>query len=244
MTYGSDRFVAGAMSSTTLWTYDFRQPKSYYHTTALECGHQYPFPKANQPFIKAPPADPSRGRNLCSPVRNQRCRYHELSRQLYHRPNAMYMLTSSLPTHLAASRISNLVKASDISPNFYIGITGAVIEANLGPNLTAQYEPNFGFPDYVAHSQPDTAIGRGMYTTSPVTPSMMEVGDGLRNPRNERNVLMPTVHSHDREIQKFPVEVPSRLTKKHRLDESFQLFEDFAQEKEGFDFLFHRLGLD
>ncbi|KAB5583033.1 hypothetical protein GE09DRAFT_947631 [Coniochaeta sp. 2T2.1] len=252
MTYGADRFVAGSMDASLISTFDFRMPKSYYHTTALECGSQYPYPQVYQPFIKRPPPDPTRGRDRCAPFprnnnNNFRCRYHELSRQIYHRPNAMYMLSSSLPDHLGASRVSNLVKASDISSNYYVGITGAVVEVNLGSNLsTTAHEPNFGFPDYDAAKQPPNfgQIGHGGYATCPVTPSVMEIGDGLRNPRNvDHNVRMPGVHSHDRKVANFPVEVPARLTEKHRLDESFQLYEDYWQEKEGFDMLFHRLGV-
>jgi hypothetical protein len=123
-------------------------------------------------------------------------------------------------------RVTSLAKASDISPNFYIGITGALIEANLGPISTQEFDQDLGFPDYTA----DKSQTNG-YASQTLTATMMEVGDGLRSIRNTDNILMPRVHSRHRTETSLDA-VDPMLRKKHRLDESFQKIADFGQEVE------------
>jgi hypothetical protein len=233
LTYGADRFVAGDHSSSMIKIFDFRWPKPYHHTAALPCGTQYPFRFVEQRFTR-PPTDTTEGRACCDHLRGLRCRWHELSRDIYYRPNTLYMLANSLPPSMRGSRVSSLAKASDVSPNFYLGITGAVVECTLGAiENPLDIDPHLGFPDFQGSKRPPP----GGYLSQPLSATMMELGDGLRAVGNDANIVMPMVHSRtrgfgrdDERDRQLLRSVPAALRKKHRLDESFQRSADFSQD--------------
>lgn len=143
LTYGTERFVAGAGNSgATIKIFDFRWPKPYSHTSALPCLGRQPFPKPHQPFAKAPNTSPT-GRARCDHLLGLECHWHSLSKHLYYRPNATIFLPRGVPGHEhdrnnqhGFTRTWSLAKASDTSPNFYLGVSGGVIEANLQPTPT------------------------------------------------------------------------------------------------------------
>lgn len=211
------------MQSSMIKIFDFRWPKQYYHTTGLQCGPQFPYRFVEQRFVSSP-SDTTNGRACCDHVRGEPCRWHHLSRDIYHRPNALCMFSQSLPSSFRGARVNSLAKASDLSPNFYIGVTGGVIEANLGGiNNPEQIDPHLSFPDYRApNPRPGSDSGPGSasqpppppsstttpssttavsppycppYLSRPVRATMMEVGDGLRDVSNTANIRMPMVHS-------------------------------------------------
>ncbi|KAH8903456.1 hypothetical protein BR93DRAFT_884875 [Coniochaeta sp. PMI_546] len=228
MTYGADRFIGGDMLGAMFKIFDFRWPKTYYHTSGLTCGSEYPFRAVEQRFIK-PPIDKTLGRACCDHLRGLRCRWHELSREVYYRPNALFMLSQSVPDYLRSRgsvHVTSLAKSSDISPNFYVGIPGGVIEANLGPINTADFDKHLGFPDFAAY-WPHT----GAYVSLPMPVTMMEVGDGLRVVGNTNNIVMPMVHTRLRTETSLSA-VDPMLRKRHRLDESFQKLSDFGEGPE------------
>ena len=226
------------MSAAMIKIFDLRFPKPYHHTTGLPCGPQHPFRFVEQRFVPPPP-DPSLGRPRCDHhiAGHHRCRWHELSRDIFYRPNALYMLGQSLPPPLRrGSRVISLAKASggDVAPNFYVGITGAVIECNLGAiDSPDEIDPHLGFPDYEASSLSSSS---GSYVSQHLSATMMEVGDGLRYVGNDANIVMPMVHSRNRGGEKDGrervalAEIPAVLRRKHRLDESFQRVADFSQD--------------
>lgn len=224
--------------------FDLRFPKPYHHTAGLPCGSHYPFRFVEQRFVPPPP-DPSRGRACCDHhVVGHRCRWHELSRDIFYRPNALYMLGQSLPAPLRrGSRVVSLAKASDVAPSFYVGITGAVIECNLGAiDSPEEIDPHLGFPDYEAVATPRNASSSSSssssssgYVSQHLSATMMEVGDGLRYVGNDANIVMPMVHSRNRgeedgRERAALAKIPPVLRKKHRLDESFQRVADFSQD--------------
>ncbi|KAL2019885.1 hypothetical protein VTK56DRAFT_9060 [Thermocarpiscus australiensis] len=190
MAYGTERFVAGAGEGVTIKIFDFRWTRHYYHTSGLPCLSRAPFPQPAQPFLK-PPAAECEGRALCDHPRGLSCAWHELSRHIYYRPNATYFLSKSLRA-LSNGRVWSLARASDISPNFYIGVSGGVIEASLEqcpytyPPDTPTTDPNFGFDDWRAAAAPESG-----YKSRPLVPSLMETGDGYAFKGNDRSILLP-----------------------------------------------------
>lgn len=226
------------MLGSTIKIFDFRWPRTYYHTTGLPCGSQYPFRFVEQRFARPPP-DPTNGRACCDHLRGLSCRWHHLSRDIYHRPNALFMFSQSLPPSFRGARVNSLAKASDFSPNFYIGITGGVIEANLGAINSQEFDPHLGFPDYttaVPRSASWSTSPPSTYASTPVPAMMMELGDGLRSVSNTETIRMPMVHSRvgdtDRRERRLLDSIDPVLRKKHRLDERWQKIEDFSQDLE------------
>ncbi|KAK3349924.1 hypothetical protein B0T25DRAFT_549234 [Lasiosphaeria hispida] len=146
MTYGTERFISGGMNGETIKIFDFRWTKDYYHTSGLSCLGATPFPEPPQPFQKRPPGSdwttPTASRRaLCDHMAGLSCRWHEFSRDIYFRPNVSFFLSKALPDrgpNTGVGGVWSLAKASDYSPNFYVGITGGILEANLQP-----FNPDF-----------------------------------------------------------------------------------------------------
>ncbi|KAK4158339.1 hypothetical protein C8A00DRAFT_39321 [Chaetomidium leptoderma] len=225
MAYGTERFVAGGADGLTIQVFDFRWTKDYYHTAGLPCLARSPFPRPHQPFSKPPnPAPEDRAR--CDHVKGLSCSWHGLSKALYYRPNAKYFLSESMRSFRASS-VWSLARASDISPNFYIGVSGGVIEATLEetpdtyPPETTTADPNFGFDDWRAAAPPDSG-----YKARPLMPALMETGDGYSFKGNDRSILLPALSRYQgpRELAASQC----RLNKHHRLDGGYQEEVDFA----------------
>ncbi|KAK4249571.1 hypothetical protein C7999DRAFT_12591 [Corynascus novoguineensis] len=227
MAYGTERFVAGGADGLTIQVFDFRWPKAYYHTSGLPCLGRSPFPRPHQPFMKPPVAE-LQGGVQCDHVMGRLCRWHTLSQNLYFRPNAKFFLSNSLRQYKSSS-VWSLARPSDVSPNFYIGLTGGVIEATLEqtpdtyPPNTATVDPNFGFDDWRA-GVPAASGYKGRL----LLPALMETGDGYSYKGNDRSILLPALNRYH-----GPAEwMASRgsLAKHHRLDNGYQEETDFMRE--------------
>lgn len=222
--FGTSHFVGGGAHGATIKVFDFRWPRLYYHTTGLPCGSEKPFPNPNQAFV-TPPRDPEPFRARCDHVTGLGCRWHTLSRDLYHRPNGKFFFSKSLPRADAYAGVWSLARASPLSPNFYIGISGGIVEANLGA-LTKEVDPSFGFVSLESKS-----VGVGTMSRA-LDASLMEFGDGILEIENDRNVRMPPMRGVGswRNLDDGLDQVPESIRRRHRLDEKYQLARDFGQD--------------
>ncbi|KAK1776787.1 hypothetical protein QBC45DRAFT_452967 [Copromyces sp. CBS 386.78] len=211
LTYGTERFVAGAGNSgATIKIFDFRWPKPYSHTSALPCLGRQPFPRPHQPFAIPPNASPT-GRPRCDHLAGLECHWHSLSKHLYYRPNATIFLPRGVPGHEhdrnnqhGFTRAWSLAKASDSAPNLYMGVSGGVIEANLQPTPPSPWKPveidriyGYNYPHLTGPlpvTHPALSRSKGAaegYTTVPIKYSLMETGDGKSVEANDRSIRMP-----------------------------------------------------
>ncbi|KAK3316387.1 hypothetical protein B0H66DRAFT_293414 [Apodospora peruviana] len=230
MTYGAERFVGGGMNGAAIKIFDFRWTKTYFHTSGLSCMDSVPFSQPSQPFLKPPNRKKRRHEVRCNHVLGTRCYWHELSRHIYYRPNASFFLSNSLPRKYSASGIWSLTKPSDISPNFYIGISGGIIEATLEPSPESSahvtIDPNFGFQDW---RETGPVRGEVDYESLPLGAAMMETGDGFAFRQNDRAIRFPrmwTPRAQGLEAESFK----SSLRSHHRLDHRYQIVEDYWPE--------------
>lgn len=239
--FGTSHFVGGGAHGATVKVFDFRWSQNYYHTAAMPCSPEPPFPKPIQPFLEPPetPVNPS------SRCRHQplggRCTWHEQSRDLYYRPNATFFFSKSLPRRrdraLQYAGVWSLARSSSLAPNFYIGISGGVVEASLSlaPEATggggvqgteAGSDPIFGF----TAGQEDHQPGAG-YSTVPLEASLLETGDGMMYRDNDRNVRVPPLRAKGwSRLRRDEYEsIPSEMRARHRLDEQYQSKGDFFE---------------
>jgi hypothetical protein len=240
MAYGTERFLAGGGDGLTIQIFDFRWPKPYHHTSGLPCLSRPPFPHPHQPFMKPLPTPDPNPRSHCDHAANLPCHWHFLSRSLYYRPNAKYFLSESLRSltransssrRSAGSTVWSLARASDLSPNFYIGISGGVIEATLEqtpdtlPPNTATVDPNFGFSDWRAAAPAESG-----YRSKPLVPALMETGDGYSFKGNDRSILLPGLRRYQGPRDWEGVEMErAGLRRWHRLDGGYQMEGDFVE---------------
>ncbi|KAK3994560.1 hypothetical protein QBC44DRAFT_340731 [Cladorrhinum sp. PSN332] len=219
MSYGAERFIAGGGDGLTVKIFDFRWTKGYYHTSGLSCQSTLPFPQPSQPFIKQPTSDIF-GRAQCNFRHQSLCHWHEFSRSIYFRPNAKYFLSNSLST-LRDRSIWSFSRGSDISPNFYVGISGGVLEAtlepcpNVYPPECATIDPNFGFPDWRARAPESSG-----YSSRASPPMLMEIGDGLAFTGNDRPIRLPRVLECAGPRNFAPATMEA--SRHHRLDINYQ----------------------
>lgn len=228
--FGTSHFVGGGAHGATVKIFDFRWPRQYYHTAGLPCGSEKPFPNPNQAFLRTP-RDPDPIRSRCDHVAGFGCRWHELSRDLYHRPNGKFFFSKSLPRADAYAGVWSLARASPLSPNFYIGISGGVVEATLG-TMSADAEGNYtGLEvDPTFSLAPITSRNVGAGTMSlGLEASLMEFGDGLLEVENDRNVRMPPMRGtgYWRQSDQELGAVPKEPRRRHRLDKKYQIARDF-----------------
>lgn len=222
LTYGTERFIGGSLDGAKVKIFDFRWTREYYHTDGLPCATYDPFPAAYQPFVskshsKIPEPD------CCNHQRGLRCRWHKGSRDLYHRPNAMFMFSEDIPHRLRSNlSVTSMAKGSDISPNFYVGISGGVIEATLSSSDTNETDPNLGFADWSRGESTQTG-----YKTIDLRTSMMEIGDGRSSRHNGQNIRLPYVYKDEDSDLAALSGISSVLRRQHRLDSRFQFPEDF-----------------
>lgn len=225
--FGTSHFVGGGAHEATVKIFDFRWPRQYYHTAGLPCGPERPFPNPNQAFLPTP-RDPEPIMSRCDHVAGNKCRWHTLSRDLYHRPNGKFFFSKSLPRANAYAGVWSLAHASPLSPNFYIGISGGVVEAKLG-TLTdtgdLDLDPTFGLAPVSSKN-----VGAGTMSLG-LDASLMEFGDGLLQVENDRNVRMPLMRGTGswRQSDKGLDQIPEPLRQRHRLDKKYQVARDFGQ---------------
>ncbi len=166
MTYGTERFVGGGMSGAAIKIFDFRWTKGYYHTSGLPCLGKKPFSPPSQPFVISPLRNNQMlatwNKYRCDHINGHLCRWHELSRDIYYRPNATFFLGHGFVRYFRHNNaVWSLAKSSDAAPNFYIGISGGIVESNLGtlePTKTPleAWEHTGGFTEAMkdTHSDP------------------------------------------------------------------------------------------
>jgi hypothetical protein len=229
MSYGTERFVAGAADGLAIQVFDFRWTKGYYHTTGLPCLATGPFPRPPQPFM-AHPISRSHGRARCEHhAGGLPCYFHSLSTTLYYRPNAKYFLSELRTYGVRGGGVWSLARGSDVSPNFYMGISGGVVEATLEqtPNfyrphgcIAGVVDPNFGFDDWRAKPPPESGL-----MSKPPTPNMMETGDGYLYKYNDRSILLPSLRYYQ-----GPQEyLRNSSTEHHRMDIGYHQLDDYTQ---------------
>ncbi|OTB03617.1 hypothetical protein M426DRAFT_321541 [Hypoxylon sp. CI-4A] len=139
---GLERFVAGSASSPLLKVFDFRWPKNYYHTEALPCSGDIPYPLPRPPTLECPPWLPHH--SLCDHVAGLKCRWHVLSRHDFYRPNFNMWLPAN-----GASSVYTLASPSDDSPTIFAGLTGALAE--ITPQSSKRLSPATGNSTYIRH---------------------------------------------------------------------------------------------
>ncbi|KAK5652778.1 hypothetical protein OQA88_9634 [Cercophora sp. LCS_1] len=216
LTYGTERFVGGGMDGATLKIFDFRWTRSYHHTLGLPCKTIKPYPAPSQPFSRPPMIDGWGG--ACNHVANAPCSWHGLSQHSYYRPNGTFLFAHAVSDVMAKHRVQSdrrrtgnprnqhqrrqailwdnqnaiwsLARASDTSPNFYIGVSGGIIEANLQTSNIPKggrlgRDPNFGFLD--------GETGGAGYLSEAIWPAYMETGDGRFAGRNQRSFRLPPI---------------------------------------------------
>ncbi|KAK2590771.1 hypothetical protein QQS21_011541 [Conoideocrella luteorostrata] len=125
LVYGTDRFVTGNNTAPTVRLFDFRSPKPYYHSTALSCSPAQPRPRACCSSDSLLP-DKSGFMPECRPGIAKGCNWHTLSRSDCYRQDATFWLA-----YRGMDRVFSLAKASDTSDRFYLGLRGAISEAQL-----------------------------------------------------------------------------------------------------------------
>ncbi|ROV94125.1 hypothetical protein VPNG_09336 [Cytospora leucostoma] len=224
--FGTSHFVAGGVHGASIKVFDFRWSRDYYHTAGMPCGPDMPCPRPHQPFIPSP-ANVFKPRRRCDHIAGRHCRWHDLSRDLYYRPNGTFFFSKSLPREHAYAGVWSLARASPLSPNFYIGISGGVVEASLCSTTDGapEVDPVFG----CAAGKQDTGAG---YSTMALDASLMETGDGMMCRDNDRSVRMPPMRGKGRSKMKWEeyLKIPSRLRGRHRLDERYHILDDFVED--------------
>ncbi|TPX18869.1 uncharacterized protein E0L32_011421 [Thyridium curvatum] len=256
--FGTERFAAGGLSGSTVKIFDFRRTadKAYHHTAGLPCPRgptaamTPPYPAPHQPFFARAPAPGPRDRALtpdggawpCRPREGRRCLWHHLSRDVYYRPNCSLFWSHLAPPPTAArgeGGVWCLARASDLSPNFYVGVQGAVVEASLRDVETGAGDPNFGFPGSagtftaaagLAGDDSCAAAAAVGYAASPLRTAIVETGDGLAHPHNDRNIRLPRMRPMF--ADKVAPGVPAEWRRRHRLDPAFQHDADFEAFRE------------
>lgn len=227
--FGTSHFVGGGPHGATIKVFDFRWPRQYFHTAALPCGKEHPVPTPSQPFLSAPTERKAQC-SSCDHLAGYKCRWHALSADIYHRPNGTFFFSKSLPRASAYACVWSMARASPLSPNFYIGLSGGVVEANLAtlPPISSAHEtevdPHFGWVPCVQRD-----MGESGYEVHELDASLMETGDGRLCPENVRSVRMPAMRGKgwSRISEKMGDGVPPRLVRRHRLDERFHVLSDF-----------------
>lgn len=229
--FGTSHFVAGGAHGATVKVFDFRWPKNYYHTAALPCSPERPFPKPIQPFLETPGLSAQPRRQCEARPAGSRCTWHGLSRDLYYRPNGTFFFSKSLPRKDAYAGVWSMGRSSSLAPNFYIGISGGVVEASLCSTLggasaagATEVDPVFGC---TMGGQQDSGAG---YSTVPLEASLMETGDGMMYRENDRTVRMPPMRGKGwNKLRRDEYEdIPGELRARHRLDERYQIMSDFV----------------
>ncbi|KHO01730.1 F-box domain, cyclin-like protein [Metarhizium album ARSEF 1941] len=125
LVYGTERFVSGNNTAPALRFFDFRFPKPYFHSTALPCSPRKPQPT---PVCSSgePPEEEETAAWRCEPGNGRRCTWHAaMESPCFRQDSTLWLGRRGL------DRVFSLAKASDASDRFYLGLRGAIAEAQL-----------------------------------------------------------------------------------------------------------------
>ncbi|KAI1366837.1 hypothetical protein F5Y08DRAFT_113211 [Xylaria arbuscula] len=199
VSHGLERFIAGSAYSHMLKVFDFRWPRGYYHTDSLPCTSRRPYPTPRPPTLIDEPKCFHK-RSLCDHLLGHLCRWHELSRHDYYRPNCNIYLPFR---NYASSPIYTLAKPSDVSPVLYAGLSGLLVEFTLKSGM---------------HST-STANAKPLYSRQKGKVAVLETGDGSRILDVRSCQRVPEIRR-----QSFSNVDGGNITarKQHRLDEALQ----------------------
>lgn len=133
------------------------------------------------------------------------------------------MLGKSIPDRLRNNlSITSLAKGSDLSPNFYAGISGGLFEGTLSPSETGEVDPYLGFADWAR-----IADGDNGYKMVDMEAILMEVGDGRSSRHNRASIRMPDLIDDQGGNNAVVRSTEAMLRKQHRLDVRWQRLRDF-----------------
>ncbi|KAI0120453.1 hypothetical protein F4776DRAFT_665586 [Hypoxylon sp. NC0597] len=200
---GLERFVAGSAYSPVLKVFDFRWPKRYYHTSALACGNDAPYPTPRPPTIVPEPSSPDSRAAVCDYVAGRECRWHALSRHDFFRPN----FSMWLPTADDRSPVYSLASPSAASPTLFAGLSGNLVE------ITAKSSSGW----------PSKRVVKGAAYTRQTTPTaFIDTGSGFVVEDVAQSQRVPLMHRQVfRDMGRLD---PGRegWRRRHRLDEWLQ----------------------
>ncbi|KAI0021808.1 hypothetical protein F4780DRAFT_736718 [Xylariomycetidae sp. FL0641] len=198
VSHGVERFLAGSAHSHMLKVFDFRWPKGYYHTEALPCGNDRPYPMPRPPTIVPEPVFKD-NRTKCDYVGGHSCRWHALSRHDFYRPNCNVYLPFK---NYASSPIYSLAKPSDTSPTIFAGLSGMLVEVTLKSGVS-QVPPTSSEP---------------LYSRQKGKVAILETGDGSPIVDITKCQRVPEIRR-----QSFSgLDSYYEARQRHRLDESLQ----------------------
>ncbi|KAL8371089.1 hypothetical protein RB595_001104 [Gaeumannomyces hyphopodioides] len=257
LAWGGERFVAGGSADAILRVFDLRWPRPYHHQRALPCRSALPYPDPPQPFASPRRRrrlldDPPRIAR-CDASAAVECTWHRLSRDIYHRPNCnLYYHRRDRDRRRGArpadppSCVRSLAKGSDLSPHFFVGVPGGFLEARLGtggrdggggggggggdPHLSFELLdlPAGGDGDGDQSGGGGSGSSSSGYETAELRTFVMETGDGLSVPHNDRTIALPPFRlDAKRRVKKG--HVPQELQDSHRLDPRYHHATDFGQ---------------
>ncbi|KAI8960457.1 hypothetical protein F5Y11DRAFT_329966 [Daldinia sp. FL1419] len=203
---GLERFVAGSAYSPVLKVFDYRWPKAYYHTEGLPCGNDEPYPAPRPPTIVTEPSFTD-DRVTCDYMTGRRCRWHELSRHDFYRPNfTMWLPASASDT----SPIYTLASPSDDSPTLFAGLSGMLVEVTSKSSTRPQTQPGFGPAKDLAYVRQFDSV------------AFIDTGSGFPVEDVSQSQRVPPMYRQiRRDVAERSREHPERAVwrKRHRLDE-------------------------
>ncbi|KAI1100805.1 hypothetical protein F4804DRAFT_317994 [Jackrogersella minutella] len=210
---GLERFIAGSGRNSVIKVFDYRWPKGYYHTDAIPCGSDVPYPEPPHMGVveKLPFTD---DRAACDYEHGRRCRWHTLSRHELYRPNFNMWLPT--PRHTHVSPIYSLASPSDGSPSVFAGLAARVVEIKPRNSPVPSAQPLASPSQYLSHGRVTETV------------SFIETGCGHGVEGEAISQAMPILHqqatSHVMEISRKFLG-PGKDWTRHRLDESIQIGE-------------------
>ncbi|KAI1500885.1 hypothetical protein F5X99DRAFT_384729 [Biscogniauxia marginata] len=228
VSYGLERFVAGSAHTHLVKIFDYRWPRSYYHSDPLPCGADAPYPAPKPPTVAAAEPAFASDRPRCDLARGGPCRWHALSRHDFYRPNCnVYLPLRSSNSHVVVvgrrrhagagggSPVYSLAKPSDVSPALYAGLSGVLGEIQLKNNSTDD-------STYVSRAAAHESPWWHQTVGGPV--AVLETGDGAavddvascRRVPDIRRQAFERVYDRGKGWNPLP-------PRRHRLDEELQL---------------------
>ncbi|KAI0104397.1 hypothetical protein F4814DRAFT_430638 [Daldinia grandis] len=208
---GLERFVAGSAYSPVLKVFDYRWPKGYYHTEALPCGNDEPYPAPRPPTIVTEPSF-SDDRIACDYITGKRCRWHELSKHDFYRPNFNTWLPASASD---TSPIYTLASPSDDSPTIFAGLSGMLVEITPKSSTRPATRSSFGPAKDLAYVRQVDSV------------AFIETGSGFAvDDVSQSQRVPPMYRQFFRDMTERDRGHPERAIwrKRHRLDEWLQRY--------------------